>query len=1525
LRQAYREITVHRWNDAPVPVVMITESDEQGIGNWDNWTRVEASDHEEITYYLKGEQDHIQFYFNASGSWDPDGDTVTDFRWEVEYGNDGCIQHESVMNTTVNLTEGDHVLSLAVGDGEKISESLKFLMYRDLDPDSWPEETSPTHHPLIRSILVPTKRKPVDRGFSESDVDRKLDPEKVYHVMDADSSQIAVIEDAKAGRNLVVEGPPGTGKSQTITNIIAELLASGRTVLFVSEKMAALEVVKERLDMVGLGEFCLELHSHKAKRTEVLRELERTLSTPPPKKITLDYEFIRLRKLIKDLNSYPEAMHSPIGELGLTPFRLIGMYEESHHHFTREDRTLPRIPMDDVLYCPEQQWKRTTTALHNLAEILSFIHPAEKNPWYGCKLPSSTPTDVEEIGNHVQQTLNALEGLRKNINTMIRLSRIHRPRNLHEIPQSQASATVIAEYHPMDPDMLLSTLWDTHKSTAHHLLDVLEELLSISSSLSQEINISAITPPTITHLKKYRSMSHGFLRSVSRNYQHTRNAIRPLYRRNPPGDPSVLSDHIQQLSRYLALKREVKRSHDIASKLFGPYWKADITRSLAKEDIQQLKHLYRWIILFRDQVNEGKISQKSIDLLRKGPNRVKLNGSIHAVSDSALDFHHSMTSLMTRLETNSNILFGKELDHVRITKLRAKLQRWKESPTTTLQMWTQYILNRDDILSTFAAPVIGYAEQDRINPPDLLPCVMGNCADALIKEAFRQRPILSSFISQLHERKIHDFQELDRDLIKLNRQRLVRKLYMRKPMLSDSASIPPSPEMTFLDPTNPSLVFLRSEFNRKRGHRPIRVLMSHAGSLVQKIKPCFMMSPLSISQFLDPRSIQFDVVIFDEASQVRPEDALGALLRGTQVVVMGDTRQLPPTTFFEHMVEDEEMDREDEPDISPAAPLSDMESLLHLCKCNFPTKYLKWHYRSRHESLIAVSNHQFYDDRMFIFPSSHSRSDHLGLKFIHLPDTVYDRGGTARNKDEAAAVAKAALEHYRTYPNKSLGIATFSIKQKNAILEEIERQLSHHPELEEHFGRNNNEYFFVKHLETIQGDERDVIFISVGYGYDMKRKLTMNFGPLNHEGGERRLNVLITRAREKCIVFSNFRGGDMRVNSDTPFGVRSLKAYLDFAEKGKLPSHEMHTHHQFNPSATPIMNSIQQQFAEVGYTMDTMVGCAGFRMELGLKDPRDPSRYALGIQTDGPDYITSPVARDRDRLKRTVLERLGWKIVRVWSTDWYRDYGTVVEGLQNTIDTLVRGTGRIGKPPGILSRNDPGTRFPTSAEESSMNRHRAEMSRGAKNNVFQEVQREQRTELDDRTMIAGIPIPEYEKCTYLNIPIYGEIHERPAAELAQAVSHVVQTEGPVHLNEVIGRIRTLWGLGHTGQRIRKTLTQAIDKAERMRLIYRKGEFLYNTDYYSQDWNIPVRKRGREIKPVIDLISDDEIAEALKLVLSQHGAMSERELFARTYRLFGFNNLGTRIKNRFNMILQRLDNFEEIDRLPDGTVRTYNGK
>lgn len=430
------------------------------------------------------------------------------------------------------------------------------------------------------------------------------------------------------------------------------------------------------------------------------------------------------------------------------------------------------------------------------------------------------------------------------------------------------------------------------------------------------------------------------------------------------------------------------------------------------------------------------------------------------------------------------------------------------------------------------------------------------------------------------------------------------------------------------------------------------------------------MSPLSISQYIESGERLFDVVIFDEASQVRPEDAICAILRGTQLIVVGDSKQLPPTSFFSKSLATMENDEDDEcADEQPGRT----ESILNECEgANFLPYMLRWHYRSRHESLIAFSNAHFYDNKLETFPSPHA--EHAdGVRFEYVADGIYDRSLSRTNRREAERAVELLIEHLQRHPNHTIGVVALSQAQQEDIRTVIERRLRQDTSLSLEIARQLREDdpggLFVKNLENVQGDERDVIILSVGYGPDAHRKVYTNFGPLNKSRGERRLNVAVTRAREQMIVVSSLRASDLPPTITNP-GARILRDYLAYAEQGPSAlANQVSAMHQSARSGfdSPFEKAVYDAVTAKGFILDSQVGCSGYYIDLAVRHPSSPGVYLLGIECDGASYHSSKTARDRDRLRQLHLEGLGWHIHRIWSRDWIRNPSREVEKVLEAI------------------------------------------------------------------------------------------------------------------------------------------------------------------------------------------------------------------------------------------------------------------
>ncbi|MGL4669848.1 MAG: DUF4011 domain-containing protein [Methanobacteriaceae archaeon] len=1177
----------------------------------------------------------------------------------------------------------------------------KFIMYKDLNPESWDKGVDLTQNEIMGSIFNP-KSISHSELFSEEDID-KIPYSSMYNVLDSDSSQTAVIENVKAGHNLVVEGPPGTGKSQTIVNLIAELIASGKTVLFVSEKMAALEVVKGRLESVGLGKFVLEIHSHKTRRKALLKDLERCLHHKKDKKLDLEEKFNRLDSLRNQLNQYGEILKEPYFAIGLSPYELYGMKEYCDEYFSKKDTLMPLVKFTNPESTTKADLDNIIIELESLAELYSTINmsiPNKDNPWTNCNPGNLLPSDLREINILINDTLRGLNEFRgdiqlvnerfgintDSINTLkgfkhsIEAMKLFEPGNIKYIRgdvlkyiANNLNSSISSINTDSNDSKEHNSVGSSSRSNTSNGSTINNDNLEFSIDLDMSSVIKKLDDYKTTKkyydkfnnninnydidkiISKYRNVVNSTkFKLFSSKYKGIKNEIASLYnekyKNNLPSDNNILNDLIG-VKEHISVKKDLMDSENIYKKVFGELWDLNV-------DINELHKVTNWINQLNTFIKEGifsqshqsTVSENFINFLSNVISNVFIEFNVEIelndYMESGNEFESNLRKLKSKLNARSSLIFKKETEDVSFDKWENQLNDWKNQ-LSLLHLWSQYLEVKNKCENGLSHDFIGSIEKYSINKKDVKHLVNGNFADALLNIIFYENPELSSFVGDLHENRIAEFKELDTDIIELNRQRIYYGLNSKIPEVYGNSEDPESK-------------VLAGEFVRKQGHLPVRTLLEKSGGLIKQIKPVFMMSPLSVAQYLDPTNskLQFDVVIFDEASQVKPEDALGAFLRGKTGVVMGDTQQLPPTSFFDQMTNSESGEE--------VATALDMESILHLCKLSFPVIMLKWHYRSRHESLIAVSNQEFYDNQLLIYPSPSSNTESLGLKFNYNPNTKYDRGKSSSNREEAKDVVVEVFKHFERYGDtKSLGVGTFSVAQMNAILEELELERKNHPELEHLFSDQREDRFFVKNLETIQGDERDVILISIGYGFDLNGNIGLNFGPLNQEGGERRLNVLITRAKEKCVVFSNFKAYDMNLTANPPFGVKALKRFLEYAEntsKGVATND--------NKEKEPFVDAVATFLRSKGYEVDTQVGCAGFRVDLAIIDNETQGRYVLGIECDGPSYSFSRVARDRDRLRDQVLTGLGWNIYHLWSTDWYRNRDLDKEKLISKIEEM---------------------------------------------------------------------------------------------------------------------------------------------------------------------------------------------------------------------------------------------------------------
>ncbi|PIQ84626.1 MAG: hypothetical protein COV75_01315 [Candidatus Omnitrophica bacterium CG11_big_fil_rev_8_21_14_0_20_63_9] len=724
----------------------------------------------------------------------------------------------------------------------------------------------------------------------------------------------------------------------------------------------------------------------------------------------------------------------------------------------------------------------------------------------------------------------------------------------------------------------------------------------------------------------------------------------------------------------------------------------------------------------------------------------------------------------------------------------------------------------------------------------------------MLRELIRQRPELGQFDGVIHNNHVAEFRELDKNRLLLAKYQVLTAHYTKMPAHAGAG---------------PAGI-VRAEIERKRGHRTVRRLLKDAGSVVQAIKPVFMMSPLSVAQFLEPGAVEFDLLVIDEASQVQPVDALGAITRCKQIVVVGDSKQLPPTRFFMQLTNAAEAEEEE----NAAAQAKDIESILGLCCARgVPQAMLQWHYRSRHHSLIAVSNHEFYEDRLFIIPSPYSAAAGLGLRFHHIQNGVFDSGGSGTNRVEARAVCQTVVDHIRKTPHLSLGVAAFSIKQRQAILDELELIRREHPDIESFFTSHPDEPFFVKNLESVQGDERDVIFISIGYGRNASGYMAMRFGPLSNEGGERRLNVLISRAKKRCEVFSSILAEDIDLERASGRGVATLKTFLEFARTGRLGI----SRRSGLEEQSPFEEAVRRALESLGYEVHPQVGIAGFFIDLAVVDRERHGRYVLGIECDGAAYHSSRSARDRDRLRQAVLEDHGWVIHRIWSTDWFQRPQEQLRKIAEAIEQAKVAVDEIAhhEAPAVS------VTVTTSGED--------------------EIERDTVLKLGNNAL-DGLSKPYVE--ARFPVPRHQEPHEIPPKKMAEIVFRIIQEEGPIHEDEVVIRVRSLWNLGRAGSRIQDAVSTAVRSLVKEKQCVREDGFV----------TVPgasVTVRDRESVSSLSLRKPEMLPPAeiraaiLALVDAHHGATKE-EIPVAVARMLGFGSTSSQLREMIQAQTARLN-------------------
>jgi hypothetical protein len=1297
----------------------------------------------------------------------------------------------------------------------------KFMIYHDLDSDKWPDDKKPFNHTILQSLFDTGFNEPQPSIGEEHHLDNETNANELLQVVDADSSQVIAMLAVHEGRNMVIQGPPGTGKSQTITNLIANAIGNGKKVLFVAEKMAALEVVKRRLDSVNLGEACLELHSHKANKRELHAELKRILDLGRPSMIRLEEEIRFLNPLINELNKYCNAVNSEISKSGHSAQEVMGYLLKITSK--NKDYKFPKIDIENISSWDFLRMKEVELLAEKIQVRLEKIGQPENLLFYGTKLNIFLPID-EETSNELLEI--AITNTNEVINLVTSIStyvEIQPSTELNDIQRLIKTIRTAAENPGITSMNLNDSAWLNNQADITEILETgirLKELHAQYDNLlipeAWDYDALEIRQNLIVHGNKWYKFLIG-------DYKNSVKKLSSLLNTVVPSDLNTKLEYVNALMEGKRLTTTLQSFELLAQRLFDVNWQKNHTDWTAvKKAVQYIQNVH---LLIQNDV----ILNTFLSFLNKNE-KSEISANFLIELENALEKQNfSLKSVLEKLDLEDN-----KIKSISLIKQQSLLKQWSERLPEIHQAVTWNVL-KENIEEEGGS----YLIRAVYNWPDsvlhLKTALQKTWYEHLIEQAMLSRSELRKFERSSHEEVVEKFKRLDVLNQFYNRARVALKHWESIPKQEGGGQIN----------------VLKSEFNRKARHMPIRKLMQEAGLAIQAIKPVIMMSPMSIANFLPPNSIDFDLVIFDEASQVRPVDALGAILRGKQVVVVGDTKQMPPTSFFDKL----NTDTEDEENVT-----ADMQSILGMCDAQgAPQRMLRWHYRSRHESLINLSNQEFYENKLIIFPSPGSKSK-MGLTFNHLPDTYYDKGKTRTNPKEAEKVADAIISHALHNPKQSLGIVAFSTAQMQAIQNALEIKRRKNPEVESFFRNHPTEPFFIKNLENVQGDERDVIFISIGYGRTEDGKVPMSFGPLNNEGGERRLNVLITRAKSRCEVFTNITASDMNPGPNAKFGIRALKSFLYYAQHGKFESDK----EEVVSKPQPFEEIVAEGLRSKGYVVREKVGSTGFYIDLAIVDNDNPGRYILGICCDGKSYEVAKSARDRDRLRSIVLEGMGWKLYNVWSTDWFRNS-------EGELKLLIEA---IEKAKNQVEHND-------TIEK--------ELMEELKNLI-----REEPEEIDNslpRYITASLPLDV----------AHQELHTYSSGKLGVWIHEVVKTESPVHFEEMARRIADANGISKIGSRVRASIVNATDYAIKAGLIKKKNNFLWHYEDH-----LPVIRDRSRLSPnsrKLSFISPQEMNLAIGKVVESSIAIQPDNAVVLITKLFGFARVTEDMRNS---ILESID-------------------
>jgi len=1273
----------------------------------------------------------------------------------------------------------------------------KYIMYKDLTEHKELVQDAD----LVKAFVGDSNA--LQDEISESRTE-DFDDATSVDVLEADSSQKRAIEFAKAGTTFVLQGPPGTGKSQTIVNIISALIERNKKILFVSQKIAALNVVQKRLNEVGLGRYCLNLHVYRGNKKAIVNQLMTEMVTSPkiPSNISRSNfdDYLQTQKEINEYYQYLCEQHSP-WELSIYEIR--GELAKLHSVpiIDKSLITISKLNSKDFL-----MFKGRTERLDSFFDIVAdpFNHV-----YFNFKKEKNTSLIRNRLGGDLSKLLEQLGLLQKELGSIQKKTGIPID-NFTRLEEFNKLENILSKVDSKEvPTWIVSKDFNEKTKIINNLNKIHTEIHQLEGIFSESIKKEFIQQDT---------------REAERIFKNT-NLIARWF-----------SSEYKKAKKELSGFSKKPLSHGEWIKLFEEKSQYHKSTGRLNKEIEDNKKVCDLIGDCNIRQLIHKLDQITLELLDVFKEANKLDNEGFKLIEYILKSNtqiEKLTENIKHLSKNINDLFEKDVLNpdkgFREMVESVKIMRSEFDKINDVQIFREELERFQPEIKEFIIEYIKLGTKIKFS-----------------------NLLLKSYYLQILDELTKSNKAAPKQLIEKfkNEDVTIRDIWRYKIMESVEKT---QPKESFSGSNSGEQNILKRESEKKRKLKPVRDLLQAIPNLVFKLKPCFMMSPLTVSQYIDPKLIKFDVVIFDEASQIMPEDAVPCLIRAKQAIIMGDTQQLPPTSFFLSQ-DDDEIEEE----------LEDLESFLSEASTKFRSKSLDWHYRSHNENLIAFSNRFFYENRLITFPNS-KINDESGLDFFYVKNGIYDRGKSRKNTEEAKVVVETYKKLKKYHPNKSIGIIAFSIQQEKAIKEQFQASGI---TIEETIDPQNEDTF-IKNLETVQGDERDIIIISIGYGKDSTGKFSYNFGPLNRESGYKRLNVAITRSRFKTLVVSSLLPSELESDKLKSEGTRKLKDYLDYAKNKDFT--KFVTVSEGIEFDSTFEESVYDELSKLGFEISTQVGCSGYKVDIAIKNPKKLGEYILGIECDGAQYHSSRYARDRDKVRQSILEGLGWNIHRIWSEDWLKNRDFEIEKIKNRVQG-----------------------FSKQKAVSEMNKkHKFAKVEDIKD--FKEVSLKSKYE---NYAVCELPI----KNVTLEFDSYGNLnnyyHKR---DIKERIKKILEVEGPIEKELLFKRVLDSFGIQKLGSRINSLFEDMLKDLKQ-----EDGCHIHqDTIALKKIMLAPVRISTEEQRQFI-FIPKEELASAIVDILKSNYSTTKEALTADISREI-YNNLrtGSKIQSKMDDAIKYL--------------------